>query len=340
MKKQTLNFLAAAVLGLSGSAHAANGIIFDPNGDGAGQIFIDEFSTTTGNVVFDNVVAGVGLEGYFVGQTIITGGAFQDIPVSFGVSPHLFTYQFIIPVTGSTAGDTLTITQRAGTSTFSIFADTILGAGNQPNSVTGLGFGDLNGGSLTGGQFEILTGSVDINSGSYAVTDETVQNSLSPGSAGFLGLSNGTDVATNDLSGSGQLDVTVTSKNDAYFVNDFPAFSIGLTLESFSISTPFGSNVNVSDSVVNIGGTDLYFGEPQAISAGPAAGNSLPVNDLLCFAPGGVGGGGDNSPCDIQAQVSSNVRFTTNVPEPASLGLVGITLLGAGVVRRQRKNRT
>lgn len=93
--------------------------------------------------------------------------------------------------------------------------------------------------------------------------------------------------------------------------------------ESYTLSIFYGAGANEADALALLGAVS-----PELYSFGQSNGGSGPAEGLptFIFAFAGVGG--------------SVVVPPTGVPEPATLGLFGIGLLGLSAVARRRRNRT
>jgi hypothetical protein len=112
----------------------------------------------------------------------------------------------------------------------------------------------------------------------------------------------------------------------------------GIKFENISIGLPYGSIdpsecFNTSTRVVAVGGSVGNIGDNTHVN-GKYSANAC-SGGLYLPNVGDINGLGRGSP-DFVAQTDYNSNFSAKVPEPATVGLLGLALLGLGATRRRK----
>ncbi len=141
-----------------------------------------------------------------------------------------------------------------------------------------------------------------------------------------LNSDNQNGVRTHVGNGNNTLVAQTTFIDKNFFLTNIDVMTVIMSLfDASALNTPF-LQTNPSDQVV--GKTPFY--------STTASGQR--INGLICNGVEAVGGtselGAAGQTCDFHFQADASSSF--NIPEPATLGLLGFGLLGAGVFRRRR----
>ena len=149
-------------------------------------------------------------------------------------------------------------------------------------------------------------------------------DAVGSGCVGYDGIDQTPGTKTNQGNGNNQILVDVTYQDSAYFKSDVSSLKLDLA-QTVGIGVPF-NNGNPWSEIV---GQTPFFS---------LVGGSR-VNGADCTIGGQSQAGVRAARCDQLLQTTGLTTFTTHVPEPNSIALVGLALAAAGFVARRRSTQ-
>jgi hypothetical protein len=212
-------------------------------------------------------------------------------------------------------GQSFAFNLGGGTNFFQIYADAP-GDTGPGDSLSGQNFAGV--GTTLVGKTLVVSGTFTSSNGSFAVTDPA-QVPLDS-----FGLNNYGGITTATGNGSTQGVIAITFANPAYFPLGTP------NQLRFDTSTA----VLVPFNEVNPSACFWFFNDPNTGDCG-AAGGTLGANVASIGTQNGLNG------TNTLLQTDANLAFESSlgqspVPEPATLTLMGLGLLGSAAVRRRQ----
>lgn len=315
MSRKTLiaGGLATALM-TSVGVHAATGIQIDPNGSDsiAGATFFDTIGGEPGHFLCHNCVDAPQAGTLYMMQSYqitMKNGDLARLSYQLGI-PVSTSLSFGAPLRIENVSDV--ISGAGNGSFFHLYFDSTNSFDPSTDHLAGTGF---DAGALIASGFARVGG----NTNSSTLRDAGLPPTDIDGAGG-----NTADSITLD-SGSVSIDINITDQNQDgdFIVNDL----VNADLTNFIDTTLFGGGVDAP-----------YLFSTLGVEAATSFGGSIgvvPNLGLVNDFNGGVGG-----PEDFQAQVSAEIKFNAQtVPEPTTLGLLGLGVGLAGFAAKRRNKQ-
>ena len=342
MNKTLIALAITAVVG--GSLNAEAAIMFDRTGAGgsvallgdgiSATILTDVFDWAPGNILFKKIVksprsAGVSYAFDMIGHGSLSSYLLGGSAIANSAPGSEVTYTFKIPVLATVVSLQSWDFNAVGGGTFEMFYQ---GAKNNVSS-SGVGFSD--GKLILQGAFEPrLAPQGDSGNLSVAVIAGTKPALDSNGGNNSL-----TSISSDRVNGSVNFAIDAGYADKNFFLTDVTsligpiAFDLdlgGALLAPFAQVDPSAIIGGKSGETASIG-ANAWGTAPGAITGpyniGPNFGGDS-INNASCAT--------SKFPCDILVQSDASSKFVASVPEPATLALIGVSLLGFGASRRRK----
>ena len=342
MNKTLIALAITAVVG--GSLNAEAAIMFDRTGAGgsvallgdgiSATILTDVFDWAPGNILFKNIVksgraAGQSYAFDMIGHGSLSSYLLGGNAIANSAPGSEVTYTFKIPVLATVVSLQSWDFNAVGGGTFEMFYQ---GAKNNVSS-SGVGFSD--GKLILQGAFEPrLAPQGDSGNLSVAVIAGTKPALDSNGGNNSL-----TSISSDRVNGSVNFAIDAGYADKNFFLTDVTsligpiAFDLdlgGALLAPFAQVDPSAIIGGKSGETASIG-ANAWGTAPGAITGpyniGPNFGGDS-INNASCAT--------SKFPCDILVQSDASSKFVASVPEPATLALIGVSLLGFGASRRRK----